>query len=163
MKIASGSIVEHRTKALATVALTRRPDVVVLEIDKHDFLDLYVQILPDDEEEAGFIGMGVVLSGTTQNLDTARAATAFARKKLEGKRPKALFYFPVLFLVFSMQNDKGYYSWLIMPSVDAEGPKLHALDKAECRVFDEQSLDEIVSMTTKWYAALRSAIVIEQS
>jgi hypothetical protein len=66
----------------------------------------------------------------------------------------------VVFLLFSMFSDKGFYGWIAEPSEDDDGsPKLVRPDVLRCEVIGRESLDEIVAQVNDWYTRLAPVIL----
>lgn len=162
------SFIEHRTRALATVALTRSQQVQLLEFQNspdQDGIDYFLQVFPEGQKHVPILrGIGVAIKGTAKPLDTREQATSFVQKEWwgAGLTPPPKFSFPVILLVFSMKNDKGYYAWFVKPDVEHGRIGLVQHDRVECHELNKDSLDELVSDANKWYAILEDKIFATQ-
>ncbi len=154
-------MIGRRSEMLATVVLTRR-----LNVDVHSFgerdkgIDLICTIRPDpDDKKQGFFPFGVFVRGTAKELDSEEDANKFghSHKKIVGSET---FFMPVIVLLFSMQKDEGYFSWLVRP--DKHSDKLHHCAELEFAQFDARQLDKMISEIKKWYHRLESRIISEE-
>jgi hypothetical protein len=156
--------IRHRTEALATVFLTRRPDIQITSFGSG--IDLFARIIPSKQDgPVGFFGFGVKLAGTGISLPDEDAANRYGRhlvpNKISGReREYAQYYFPVLTLLFTMDEDRGYYAWVTEPIlVPSQGkPHLRRVTNLEFRSVHRATLDEIVERVKSWYKALAKEI-----
>jgi hypothetical protein len=156
-KITAGSLIEQRARVLAMVQFTSRRDLQVSDLPIEGGLDLLVRIISEGPGYQKFFG--VELKGTNRPIPDAVRATKYLRnsklvKKFEGNlTPK--YSFPVIVLLFSMQDDRGYFAWSIEPHVNRAGePKLRLHQSPTCDVFDRAALGNIVERVNEWYDSL---------
>jgi hypothetical protein len=151
-------LVSRRSELLATVALTRRLDIEVRQMDLDSGIDFVGIIRPEpDEELQGFLLFGVVVKGTARPLPSHLAAEKFFRAhRSKSGIIKGKYFFPVIVLLFSMNQDEGYFSWFVEPDVDTETLIQHT-DLA-FKPFDLRQLDQMISRIKKWYQRLSVAI-----
>src|SRR5712692_9048160 len=155
-------MIGKRSELLARVVLTRR-----LNIDVHPFsdspdagIDLICTIRPDpDDKVQGFFPFAVIVWGTAKELTTEDEATKYARSRKKMHKHKAEFFMPVIVLLFSMQKDEGYFSWLVKPS--KESNKLLHLRELDFTLFDSRQLDRMVNSIKKWYQRMTTTIVVD--
>jgi hypothetical protein len=149
------SLIENRAKILAMVQFTSRPDIHVSDLKDDGGLDLLVRIVSDGPGYQKFFG--VLLKGTNQPLPNAdRATQSLGKTKFEG-RLSSKYSFPVIVLLFSMVDDKGYFAWSIEPIVDRSGePKLKLHESLSCAPFDRSTLQIIVDRVNEWHDSLVS-------
>jgi hypothetical protein len=160
----AAEMIGRRSELLARVVLTRR-----LNIDVHPFsdtadagIDLICTIRPDpDDEVHGFLPFGVIVWGTAKELATADKATKYARSRRKARSPKTQYYMPVIVLLFSMQKDESYFSWLVKPGQDSN--KLLDLTELDFTLFDNRQFDKMVNTIKKWYRRLTTTIVADAS
>ena len=150
-------LIAQRAKILAMVQFTSRPDLQVSDFPEGSGLDLLVRIVSPAPGYQKLLG--VKLKGTNVALPGADRATRYLGTtnwywKSEGKlMPK--YSFPVIVLLFSMEDDKGYFAWSIEPLVNRSGePKLKLNDAPTCTPFDRTSLGSIVDRVNQWYDSL---------
>lgn len=153
MKITVRSLKAHRARILAMVQFTSRTDLQVSDIQEDGGLDLLVRIVSDGPGYQKYLG--VQLKGTNTSLSDAERATHYLGKtKLVGKQ-SLKYSFPVIVLLFSMADDKGYFSWSIEPLVNRSGePKLKLHEQLTFAAFDRLSLETIVNRVNEWHDSL---------
>jgi hypothetical protein len=147
--------IEQRAQILAMVQFTSRSDLQVTSLDEHSGLDLLVRITSANEGHQDLFG--VILKGTTDLLSDRDAATrhleSLSRKRADWTAPT--YSFPVVVLLFSMPNDKGFYAWRIEPTLKGmREPRLKVHDGLSCDNFDRKSLDKIVKKVAEWHERL---------
>jgi hypothetical protein len=155
MSTAVTSLIEQRANILAMVEFTSRPDLQVSSFPGDAGLDLIVRVLTGGTVYQKFLG--VTLKGTNRVLSSAEEATRYHKsvyRKNENK-PLPKYSFPVVALLFSMPNDRGYYSWLIEPIIhQTKQPRLKVHEDISCAVFDRKALDVIVKKVNDWHDKL---------
>ncbi len=149
------SFLEQRARILAMVQFTSRSDLQVSSLDEDSGLDLLVRIASDREGHQDLFG--VILEGTTEVLANRDAATrhleTLFRKRDDKTAPT--YSFPVVVLLFSMPNDKGFYAWRIEPTLKGmREPRLKVHGRLSCDTFDRKSLDKIVKKVAEWHERL---------
>lgn len=150
----------HRTESLAVVALTRRKDVIPLRFDVQE-LDFIFRIKPRDGEVDEFRIFGVSVKGTEEPLSSNSKATVVANAMFRGRKKGVYYFFPVISLLFSMDDDKGFIGWMMQPGIDEvkEEPKLWMKDKILCRLFSDEVYDEMIGLIESWYDLLDTKII----
>jgi hypothetical protein len=70
---------------------------------------------------------------------------------------------PVLVLVYSVEEDHGYYAWAWEPSVDSSSsPNLRKPHSLSCTKINSDSLDKILSKSRSWHDALSQIVFPEE-
>lgn len=160
MPIILDPMLRHRTEALALVTLTRVPEVIPTKVS-FEHLDFLCVIKSDDDEEMKKVQLlGVNVKGTAR-LGSEERATSWGSKamKLEGIGER-VYYFPVIVLLFSMEDDKGYYAWQVEPATrDDDSPILHQNASFEFREFTVAALKTIIRKVRMWYKEVGYEIV----
>lgn len=142
----------ERAKALATMVLSRREGVQIVEAKDDPGLDYLVYIA--DEVGEAKRPFGVVLRATMTPV-TVAAANAYLKPVVAAFSRLGQSLYPVFLMYFTIKNDKGYYTWLQEPVVNAEGkPKLLRREDPDCREIGTETMGEIVEMIDGWYDAL---------
>jgi len=153
--------IDERARALAMIHLTRRDDLIVTNAEQGSGLEFIVSIARD-EGEPSLCRFGVFLRGTKGPLTEARLGTVL-RPTMRSLLGMGEFPYPVCLFHFSMDDDKGHYTWVAEPAVTAEGPRLMMHQAAHCRKLDRIALDEIVGKVDRWYDAFFGQIAVEAS
>lgn len=151
MSKVADSFIEQRSKILAMVQFTSRPDLHVSDSPEDSGLDLLVQTV----FALDYLGLfGVALKGTIQSIRDAKEATQILGTMYREKSsdPSLRYPFPVVVLLFSMQDDSGYYAWLVEPVGVREGePKLKLHGSPNCEPFNRTSLTYLIARVNDWY------------
>ncbi len=156
MSKVAASFIEQRTQVLAMVQFTSRHDLQVSDFQADDgSLDLLVRVISDHQGDQKFFGVG--LKGTNQSLPSAEEATHHLRTRLR-KKSRAIYpkySFPTIIILFSMQEDRGYFAWQAEPIIDrSTEPRLKVCETPECAAFDRSSLEMIIHRVNEWYDRL---------
>lgn len=152
--------IAHRVNALAYVTLTRRDDLVVINLPEQGELDLLVRMSSPGSRQVRLLG--VILRGTARFLcdeDASRELTNYFRQTSK-ERGAVQYPFPVIALIFSMENDEGFCAWRSKPLVgDGNRPILETQQSTHCEKFTRKALDEIVADSSAWYDSFFSLVV----
>jgi hypothetical protein len=145
----------ERAEALARVYLTRRPDLLVKQEEADYGVDYIVEITKNKRPTRRMFGVLVkariapIIAGTGDSL----AAFHFMPEKWMEEIP-----FPLCLFGFTMENDEGFYQWVVEPSVTDDGPKLHLNTGKELSRLDNAALDRIITQVNHWYDVLLKAL-----
>jgi hypothetical protein len=149
-------MVGHRSELLARVALTRRLNIDVSSMDIGGAMGIDFLCSIRDPTLPGFLPFGVLVWGTSNPLDTSEdlAKQVRGRRKKLDKRTR--YFIPVIVLLFSMHNDREFYTWLVEPCEDST----HLMDVADLdfKPFDTRQLDRVIRRITNWYRRLAADI-----
>ncbi len=149
-------LLADRVRAMATVVLTRRDDLMIAETKRGTGLDLQVVIDRDDKPMR--LAFGVLLRGISSTATAPRANGALGPTMghFQGLRK---FTYPVCLFFFTMQEDQEFFCWLAEPVMTPDGPKLVHHDKAACVEFTRELLDQIVERVIEWYDAVETLLI----
>src|SRR5262245_4339303 len=111
--------IADQVRTLATVILTRRGDLTVVETKRDTGLDLHVSI--DREEKSMRLTFGVLLRGVTSPV-TAAQANKILEPTLGQFRGMRKFTYPVCLFFFSLREEQAFFSWLAEPVLTAGAP-----------------------------------------
>jgi hypothetical protein len=158
------TFINTRATMLATVFLTRKPSMSVSRIDL-GHVQLLASSLPRDDDSVK--EFGVILWGTAKKLPNDEEATKHANTHWRGKHgvmnelPR--FAMPVLTLLYSVEEDLGYYAWAWEPYIElpSDQPKLRKPDSLACKKIQSDSLDKIVAKVRNWHDALARIVFSE--
>jgi hypothetical protein len=109
MSTATVEYVSKRAELLANLVLTRRKDIRVLSLaHESDFgIDLLVHMTKPITGLPANPYFGVQVKGTDNSLDE-RDANAFGNQLVRRMNARASILTPIVLMVFSMENDRGY-------------------------------------------------------
>ena len=147
-----------RAELLAKLHLTRRLNVDVHPFDEGGKGTLELVCTIRSKEVRGFLPFGVMVWGTAKGLPTEDDATALARLRLK-KTDRPMYCIPVIALVFSMENDEGYFCWIAEPC--NETGKLLTVSRVRCKQFNAKQLDRITKRISDWYQIMQNDLIVE--
>lgn len=153
-------LIAKRVRALAVMYLTRRRDLTVEEVREEIGLDLTVRFLPQDKE--GIRQFGVELRGVWGSVTKEHADKVLGRSVREAQR-SGPFAFPVCMFFFTMEDNKGWYTWIAEPVVRGRKAELRRHQEADCRPLDKAALEEIVGRVDGWYDAFFANLVTDSA
>ncbi|MEA5579301.1 DUF4365 domain-containing protein [Anabaena sp. UHCC 0451] len=143
-----------RSEALAVVYLTRRDDLIVSqqEKDKDTGLDLLVKITKDGNYTGRIFGVEV--KAIVSSSDVIQHNDIFKLKNNKYKNLKVFrdLPFPVCLFFFTLDNDKGYYKWILEPIIkDGNNVALKFNENEELKNLNDEEIDNIIAMVNNWY------------
>jgi hypothetical protein len=148
--------VDQRAELLAQIVLTRLPEIEIAPaVAKRDTgIDLWARwfgVSPDAPFEPYF---GVQVKGTVRHLADAKAASKFANDvRRDQKRGPGFYIAPTIIMVFSVQDDEGYWGWVMEPFLREKGrPALSRVDRIEVKPVTSKTIDEILGRVSPWFA-----------
>ena len=154
MSLNDALLVERRSQLLARVHLSRREDLLFADVADDIGLDLIVRI----NSARSFVQciFGVIIKGTSHELSDTKAASNHIRNRVRQRDktndPYPMFPFPVVFFLFSMKDDRGYYAWSTEPMASSKHtPQLRYHERPECDYLDEAAIESMVDRITGWY------------
>jgi hypothetical protein len=152
----ASQMVGHRSELLARVALTRRLNIDVFNMDVGGEMGIDLLCSIRDPTVPGFLPFGVLVWGTSNSLDTSEDLAKHVRGRRKKFDKRTRYFIPVIVLLFSMHNDREFYAWLVEPR---EG-STHLVDVADLdfKPFDTKQLDRVNRRITNWYKRLAADI-----
>jgi hypothetical protein len=141
-----------RSEALAVVYLTRRDDLIVSQQQKDTGLDLLVTITQDGKSSGRMFGVEVKATASSSNL--IQHDNIFKLKNNQYKNLQSLrdLPFPVCLFFFTLDNDQGYYRWILEPiTKDENNVALKFNENDELKHLNDQQIDNITAMVNSWY------------
>jgi hypothetical protein len=148
--------IADQVRALATIILTRRGDLTIVETKKDTGLDFHVYI--DREDKPMRLMFGVLLRGVPSPLtpDHANKVLGPTMGQFQGMRK---FTYPVCLFLFTMREEQAFFSWLAEPVVNDDVPKLVHHNKANIVPLTNELLDHIVQQIVAWYDAVETVLI----
>jgi hypothetical protein len=162
--MATRELLEQRAYVLATVVLTRHPDAVVSRAPTGSGVDLLVEIAPRGTRLGRMFG--VELKGVLAQQRLGRSAGAgrvhlasAVRTGLKAAQAGARdLPYPLLFIVFAMDTDRGFHGWLREPQV-REGTALLASPAVEyASEWTGETHEVVVDAVNAWFDARRGEV-----
>jgi hypothetical protein len=161
---AEAEYVGRRAELLAQLVLTRRKGVSVLSLGSGDVgIDLVAHLPPIPVQ--GFVkpiqpSLAVLVKGTSEELDRVEDASAYARESWKPRSANPLILSPVVVLLFSMEGDQGFYSWLEKPRLYPEGaPGLVFLEKPDKIKSTLKSIEHVFDEVEAWYTRMAQILL----
>jgi hypothetical protein len=143
-------------RAHATIILTRRNDLSIVESKKATGLDLQVSI--EREDKPMRLTFGVLLRGAIPP-HTAKQANKTLGPTMGQFRGMRKFTYPVCLFFFTLREEQAYFSWLAEPVVTSGAPKLVHHEKAKCAPLTDELLDQVVEQIVAWYDAVEAVLI----
>jgi hypothetical protein len=169
MSAATGNYIAQRADLLAQLVLTRRKGARIVSFAQANEtgIDFIAQLPPlPDEGHDGKIKpyLCVHVKGTSATLEDERAAAAYSRQHWKPISGKAFFLAPVIFLLFSMEGDQGYFSWVMEPRVDREqGPSLTWVESPDMTKITKKSIEDVFDRTEQWFKAMAEIVLRDKN
>jgi hypothetical protein len=149
--------VAKRARALATMLLTRREDLLIEEVKDDIGLDYIVRFHTEGKE--GLRELGIALRGGLAALTKGQADKVLGRD-FQQLRRYGPFLRPVCLFFFTMANDGAWSTWVAEPIAREDGkPLLRSCDKPDCRQLDKGALKELIEQVDLWYDALFPSLI----
>ena len=144
-----------RSEALAKVYLTRRNDLIISQPQAQGAggLDIIVTITKD----GNFSGrmFGVELKATASSSELIQQDDFFKLKNRSWNNYFKCFKdlpFPMCLFFFTLDNDKGYYRWILEPIIkDRNNVILKYNESEELKNLNDQEIDNMITMVNSWY------------
>jgi hypothetical protein len=162
MSTAENQYVGKRAKLLANLILTRRQDVRVfpLQDDSDTGLNLLVQVSSTELGDRIVPSFDVQVKGTVQPLEDEASANKYGNRLAKQWKGEGWVMMPTLVFLFSVENDRGYYSWIFEPSVDTDGfPRLTRVSPLEFKKVGKDSVDGIIEQVQEWSQAMAHLVL----
>jgi hypothetical protein len=94
---------------------------------------------------------GAVLQGLVSAV-TAKEASGHMQAEIQELINLGPYPFPVCVLLFTMENNEGYYAWAFEPVIEEGGkPIVRPTESPHAGKLNAASLEEIVSRVNAWY------------
>src|SRR5712671_3805148 len=126
---AKDQFIAEQVRALATVILTRRSDLTIVDTRQNTGLDLHVYLNREDKPMR--LTLGILLRGVPSPV-TAEAANKLLGPTMGQFQGMRKFTYPVCLFLFTMRDEQAFFSWLAEPVVKDNKPRLVHHEKAHC-------------------------------
>jgi len=148
--------IADQVRALATIILTRRGDLTIMETKKDTGLDFHVTIGREDKPMR--LLFGVLLRGVMSPVSPDQASKVLdpTMGQFQGMRK---FTYPVCLFLFTMREEQAFFSWLAEPIVNDGVPKLVHHNKANVVPLTNDFLDYVIQQIVGWYDAVEAVLI----
>lgn len=147
-----------QVRSRATVILTRRDDLRVVQTKEESGLDLHVYV---DREDKPMRLVFVVLLRGVPSPTTSEQANQVLKPTMSFFQGLRKFTYPVCLFFFTVREEQAFFSWLAEPVVNGEGPKLVHHTAAKCVELTDAVLGEVVHRVVAWYDAVEAVLIAE--
>lgn len=151
MKINGDALLGQRAERLAIIHLSRRDDLNVTQSQDEYGIDLLVNLIKAGKTTGRVFG---VLVKATRSLPIKGAGSEGEQIKLQissSKIPEDL-PFPLALFVFNMEDDQGYFRWLLSPVLtSANVSRLSVNHDSTFTRISTTTIDQIVAQVNQWY------------
>lgn len=151
MKINGVGLLEQRALQLAIVHLSRRNDLVITPSKDEYGIDLLVSLLPEGKISGRVFG---VLVKASRFLSVKAVGVEKNQFKLQVSVPVLPedLPFPLAFFVFNMEDDEGYFRWLLSPVLTpASASRLSVSHEPTFTRISPASIDHAIAQVNRWY------------
>jgi len=148
--------IADQVRALATVILTRRGDLTLVETKRDSGLDFHVSI--EREDKPMRLTLGILLRGVAVPV-TAEHANKILEPTMGQFRGMRKFTYPVCLFFFTLREEQAFFSWLADPVVNAGAPKLVHHEKAACVPLTDELLGQVIEQVVAWYDAIEAVLM----
>jgi hypothetical protein len=145
-----------QVRALATIILTRRGDLTILETRRDTGLDFHIYI--EREDKPMRLVFGVLLRGVASpaTIEQANEILGPTMGQFRGMRK---FTYPVCLFFFSVREERAFFSWLAEPVVNGGAPKLVHHENANCVELTDEVLGQAIERIVGWYDAVETVLI----
>jgi hypothetical protein len=149
-------LVADQVRALATIILTRRSDLTIVETKKDTGLDLHVYI--DREDKPMRLMFGVLLRGVPSSVapEQANKLLGPTMGQFQGMRK---FTYPICLFLFTLREQQAFFAWLAEPVVNDGAPKLVHHSQAKLVPLTNEFLDHVIQQIVAWYDAVEAVLI----
>jgi hypothetical protein len=141
----------QRSEALAIMYLTRRDDLIVSRQKEEHGLDFLVTLLRNGSYSGRLFGVEVKATVSTPKLvqydDSVEIKLNLYQLQFLAELP-----FPVCLFFFTLENDQGYYKWILEPAIEEhKKSKLLFNESNEFKKLTDEEIGKIISKVNSWY------------
>jgi len=144
--------IERRAESLAIVYLTRRDDLIISQPIPNQGLDFLITITKDGVYTGRLFGIEVKATNSTSNLNKHNDILKLDKDRFKRLEKFKDLPFPVCLFFFILENDQGYYKWIVEPKINGQKQfSLHFNENDELTKLDDQEIANIISIVNSWY------------
>jgi hypothetical protein len=135
-----------RAEQLAVVHLTRRPDLIVTGLKDADYgIDLLASILKNNQKLGRNLGIRVEASVSKNSLHRRNGHIEIDSKYSDASSLVDVS-FPVCLFFFTMEDDRGYWKWMVEPVIDLDSHrKLIPSHSNDVSALTDEELDYVLT------------------
>ena len=115
-------------------------------------LDFLITITKDGVYTGRLFGIEVKATDSKSNLKKHNDILKLDKNRLSILEKFKDLPFPVCLFFFILENDQGYYKWILEPKIDGEKQvKLHFNEDDELKKLDDKEIANIILSINSWY------------
>lgn len=144
--------IKKRAEALAIVYLSRRDDLIISQSTPNEGLDFLITITKDGVYTGRLFGIEVKATDSTSRLSKHNNTLKLDKNRLNRVKIFKDLPFPVCLFFFILENDQGYYKWILEPKINEQNHvSLHFNENEELKKLDNQEITNMISLVNSWY------------
>ena len=147
MKINGSELLEQRALRLAIVHLSRRNDLLIAQAKDEYGIDLLVSLAQEGKISGRVFGVLVKASRFLSAKAVGVEKNQFKLQVSVSVIPEDL-PFPLALFVFNMEDDEGYFRWLLSP---ANASRLSLNHEPIFTQISTATIDQAVAQVNRWY------------
>jgi hypothetical protein len=145
----------QRSEALAIMYLTRRDDLIVSRQKKEQGLDFLVTLLRNGSYSGRLFGVQIKATVSTPKL-VQRDDSVEIKLNLDPLQSLTELPFPVCLFFFTLENDQGYYKWILEPVLEGQNnSKLFFNNTNNFKKLTDDGIGYLISAVNSWYETRR--------
>ncbi|MEH2168711.1 MAG: DUF4365 domain-containing protein [Nostoc sp.] len=135
----------RRAESLAVVYLTRRDDLVISQPTPNQGLDFLITITKNGVFTGRLFGIEVKATDSTSSLSKHNDILKLDKERLNRLEKFKDLPFPVCLFFFILENDRGYYKWILEPRINGQKQvSLHFNGNDELKKLDDKEIANII-------------------
>jgi len=151
MRVTESWLIGQRAIQLAIVYFSRRNDLLITQPPEFDYgVDLLISVTQHGQPTGRLFGVQIKAS---RHLQIKSVSLDKNEYKIKVATPEVLkdLPFPLCVVVFNMENDDGYYRWVLEPIVRPDNTYLSVNTRDIFKKLTKEELDIIVEQVNQWY------------
>jgi hypothetical protein len=151
MSVTESWPIEERATQLAIVYFSRRNDLLIQQAHAVDLgVDLLITLTKHGQLTGRLFGVQIKAGRHVQVKPVNVEKNAY---RIRVGSPEVLedLPFPLCRVVFDMDNDEGYYQWILEPIIKPDNVNLRPSTRGTFKKLTKEELDMIVQQVNLWY------------
>ena len=154
----------RRKNLLTQLGFSSRPGVSVLSLDNEDD-DGNDALVLCPLEKAGKVKQlqpffAIHVNRTSESLEDEQQATEFVAQLWKRALNRGNFLAPTLLFLFSTEDDRGYFGWVMEPKVDELlGATLTRITSPRMTAISKEAIDAVFDEVARWFKAMAEILL----
>lgn len=152
MKMNGASLLEQRALQLAILHLSRRDDLLISPSKDAYGIDLLISLLLGGKSKGRVFGI-MVKAGRFVSVKTVGVEQNQFKLPINVPALPEDLPFPLALFVFNMEDDEGYFRWLLAPlgTIATSTDRLSVSQEQTFTRVSPATVDQIISQVNHWY------------